>query len=142
MLDKDTIRSLIRDVITQEVRHLKGSQAAPSPSAVTIASDADLAAFAKQVLVMAEDSTLRAAILAGSHHFSLARHVSAAAGAPHTPAPAAAHHRIEKGVVTESVIARLPKGVTRLELAAGVSITPLARDKARSRNISIERVGQ
>jgi len=142
MLDKDTIRGLIRDVIAQEVGHLKGGQAASAPSAVTIASDSDLAAFARQVLVMAEDSALRAAILAGSHHFSLARQISAAPGAPAPAAPAASCHRFEKGVVTETAIDRLPKGVIRLQLVAGVSITPLARDKAKSRNISIERVGQ
>jgi hypothetical protein len=140
MLDKNAIRTLIRDVIAEEVRHLKGGQAAPAaPSAVTIASDADLAAFARQVLALAEDPGVRAAIMGGRHPFSLARQGSAA---PTAPVAAAADHRIDKGVVTETAIAKLPKGVSRLLLGAGVSITPLARDKARSRNISIERVEQ
>lgn len=138
MLDRDMIRTLIRDVIAEEVRHLKGGHAAAAaPASVTIAGDADLAAFARQVLVMAQDEGVRAAIMGGRQPFSLARQGFAATTAA---APAAADHRIDKGVVTETVIARLPKGVSRLLLGVGVSITPLARDKARSRNISIERV--
>ena len=139
MLDKNAIRTLIRDVIAEEVRHLKGGNGAAAASSVTIASDADLAAFARQVLVLAEDPGLRAAIMGGRHPFSLARQGSAA---PTDSVAAAADHRIDKGVVTETAIAKLPKGVSRLLLGAGVSITPLARDKARSRNISIERVEQ
>ena len=140
MLDKDIIRTLIRDVIAEEVRHLKGGQGAvAAPSVVTVASDADLLAFAKQVLVLAEDPSVRSAIMNGRHPFSLARQGSAA---PAASVAAGARHRIDKGLVTEAGLAKLPKGVTRLQLGAGVSITPLARDKARSRNISIERVEQ
>lgn len=140
MLDRNMIRTLIRDVVAEEVGHLKRDQAAASePKAVTIAGDADLADFARHVLVLAEDPGVRAAIMGGRHPFSLARQGSAP---PNASVAAAADHRIDKGVVTEAVIAKLPKGVTRLLLGTGVSITPLARDKARSRNISIERAEQ
>lgn len=147
MLDKDMIRHLIRDVIAEEVRHLKAKQAAsPAGETVSIRSDADLAAFARRVLELAEDPKTRTAIAAGRHPF----HLAGAAPSPSpSPSPASSAmssqridtHRIDKGVVTEAVIGKLPKGTQRLVLAAGVSITPLARDKAKARNISIERIG-
>lgn len=155
MLDKDIIRTLIRDVIAEEVRHLKaGRQVPPAGESIAIAGDADLAAFARRVLDLAEDPKTRAAIAAGRHPFRLAGPAPAASApapsapaasglpASSTPAPRIASHRIDKGVVTESVIAGLPKGTERLVLAAGISVTPLARDKAKARNISIERIGK
>lgn len=139
MLDKDMIRTLIRDVIAEEVRNFKAGKVPAAPETVRIASDADLAAFARAVLQLAEDPNTRAAIAAGRHPFRLA---GAAPAAANTAAHRGDSHRIDKGVVTEAALAKLPKGTQRLILGAGVSITPLARDKARARNISIERIGQ
>jgi hypothetical protein len=42
--------------------------------------------------------------------------------------------------VTESALARLPKGTLKLLLAEGVTVTPLARDRARRLGITIERM--
>lgn len=140
-MDKDLIRTLIRDVIAEEVKAMRSGKApAAATHSVRIASDADLAAFARDVLRLAADPQLRAAIEAGRHPFRLAGAAQAAMSA--TPAPGGQMHRVDKGVVTESVIARLAKGVSRLVLGPGVSITPLARDKAKARNISVERIGQ
>ena len=140
MIDKNLIRSLIRDVITEDVSALKaGKRAATAPTAaIRIGSDADLLTFARDVLRLAEDPQIRAAIQAGRHPF----HLAGQASAPSAPTPAPQSHRIDKGVVTEAVIAKLGKGVSRLLLGTGVSITPLARDKAKARNISVERIGQ
>ncbi|MBK8159053.1 MAG: hypothetical protein IPK59_09910 [Rhodospirillaceae bacterium] len=142
MIDKNLIRSLIRDVIAEEVTALKaGKSATTAPAAsIRIGSDADLVAFARDVLRLAEDPQIRAAIQAGRHPFHLAGQASAMS-APATSS-ATQSHRIDKGVVTEAVIAKLGKGVSRLLLGTGVSITPLARDKAKARNISVERIGQ
>jgi hypothetical protein len=146
MIDKNLIRGLIRDVIAEEVTALKaGKRAASAPAAaVRIGSDADLIAFAREVLRLAEDPQVRAAIQAGRHPFHLAGQAStiATSAVATAASPAAQSHRIDKGVVTEAVIAKLGKGVSRLLLGAGVSITPLARDKAKARNISVERIGQ
>lgn len=145
MLDKDIIRSLIRDVIAEEVKHLKGNGAgaaanAPAPQPTRIATDADLAAFASHVLRLAADPKIRAAIEAGRHPFRLigGQDVSAPVSAP----AAGQSHRIESGVVTETMIAKLPAEVRRLLLGPGVSITPLARDRTKARNISVERIRQ
>ncbi|MDY0873753.1 hypothetical protein [Dongia rigui] len=140
-MDKDLIRALIRDVIAEEVKAVKtGKSPAAAPHAVRITSDADLAAFAKDVLRLAADPQIRAAIEAGRHPFHLAGTTPSAALSP--AAATGQSHRVDKGVVTETVIAKLAKGVSRLILAPGVSITPLARDKAKARNISVERIGQ
>lgn len=138
-MDKNLIRTLIRDVIAEEIKAMKGGKTptVPAAAAIRIANDADLAGFARDVLRLAEDPQVKAAILAGKHAFHLA-------GTTQTPTATvpSQSHRIDKGVVTESVIVKLSKGVTRLLLGPGVSITPLARDKAKARNISVERIGQ
>jgi hypothetical protein len=139
MIDKDIIRSLIRDVIAEEVKSLRQGVTPSAPQSVRIANDVDLANFAREVLRLAGDPSIRAAIEAGRHPFRLAGNAQA------TAAPIASSvqsHRIESGVVTEAVLAKLPPGIGRLLLGSGVSITPLARDKAKSLNISVERIRQ
>lgn len=145
MIDPATLRQLIRDVIAEEVKALKAGRptaalaTSPATTAVRIASDADLAAFARQVLLLAEQPAVRAAILAGQARFTLA----GAAPTPSAPGTQSqgGTHRVDKGVVTESLIGQLPAGITRLLLGPGVSLTPLARDKAKARHLSIERTG-
>jgi hypothetical protein len=140
MLDGNELRALIRDVIATEIaavkrEHVQGDKV-PAEHRVRVASDADLAAFAKQVLSLAADPAIRGAIASGSYRFKLE---NAPAGSAPTPAVGAAA-RIEKGVVTETALAKLPKGTRRLQIGAGVSVTPLARDKASSLGITIERM--
>jgi hypothetical protein len=148
MIDPATLRRLIRDVIAEEVAALKAARGAPAPTAsipsvpatpVRLASDADLAAFARQVLLLAEQPEMRAAILAGQHRFTLAG--AAPTSSPAAQAQAGGTHRVDKGIVTERLIGQLPAGITRLLLGPGVSLTPLARDKAKARHLSIERTG-
>jgi hypothetical protein len=139
MLDGNELRALIRDVIAAEIAAVK-RDAAPAASAehrVRISNDADLAAFAKQVLSLANDPATRSAIANGSYRFRLEGSASAA---PSASAPASTAARIDKGVVTETLLLKLPKGTRRLQVGAGVSVTPLARDKAGSLGITIERM--
>jgi hypothetical protein len=104
---------------------------------VRIATDADLAAFAKQVLSLANDPAVRGAIASGSYRFKL----DGGASTPSAPASGGGSAtRIDKGVVTETYLLKLPKGTTRVQVGAGVSVTPLARDKANSLGITIERM--
>jgi hypothetical protein len=142
MLDGNELRALIRDVIATELAAVKRdgvpAPAAPAEHRVRIASDADLAAFAKQVLSLANDPAKRGAIANGSYHFKLdgGQAGSAPPSAPAVGTPT----RIDKGVVTETALLKLPKGTKRLQIGAGVSVTPLARDKASSLGITIERM--
>lgn len=141
MLDGNELRALIRDVIATEIAAVKREAApaarAPAEHRVRIASDADLAAFARQVLSLANDPATRSAIANGSYRFTLEGGTTPSS--PATPT-AGASARIEKGVVTETALLKLPKGTKRLQVGAGVSVTPLARDKASSLGITIERM--
>jgi hypothetical protein len=142
MLDGNELRALIRDVIATEIAAVKRDHApgqpAPAEHRVRIASDADLATFAKQVLSIASDPANRSAIVNGSYRFRL-ENGSAPASMPGAPATASSA-RVEKGVVTETMLLKLPKGTKRLQVGASVSVTPLARDKASSLGITIERM--
>jgi hypothetical protein len=142
MLDGNELRALIRDVIATEIAAVKRDSspatAAPAEHRVRIASDADLAAFAKQVLSLARDPATRSAIAGGGYRFKLEGGSSAV---PTASAPtASASAKIDKGVVTETALLKLPKGTKRLQIGAGVNVTPLARDKASSLGITIERM--
>jgi hypothetical protein len=150
MLDGAELRALIRDVIETELAAARKAQATDStPSEgrkehkVRISNDADLNAFAKQVLSLAADSAVHKAIVAGSYTFKLegAPAVSVPASSSRAGGgPASASARIDQGVVTETALAKLPRGTTRLQIGAAVSVTPLARDKARALGIVIERM--
>jgi hypothetical protein len=138
-MDGNELRALIRDVIATELAAAKGAAptAAQSEHRVRVASDADLAIFAKQVLALAADPSTRKKIDAGQYPFKL----DAGQGAASSAAPSSGGSaRIDKGVVTESTLIKLPRGTKRLQIGPEVSVTPLARDKAGSLGITIERM--
>jgi hypothetical protein len=146
MIDKATLRALIRDVIATEVAAAKaggGQAASPTPGddrTARIASDADLNAFAKRVLALAADAGVQQSIAAGTYGFRLeggASGHSASSGA--SAQVSGSTLRINDGVVTETMLNRLAKGITKIQLAPGVSLTPLAKDRVRSLNLTIER---
>lgn len=151
MLDGAELRALIRDVIAAELAAAKGvppakpsgvqSGAPPAPveHRVRIANDADLAAFAKQVLTLAADPKVQRKIAAGNYGFKLdaAPNVAPAQTGAGSSGGSA---RIDQGVVSETVLAKLPRGTAKLQIGAGVSVTPLARDRARNLGITIERM--
>jgi hypothetical protein len=152
MIDKSLLRDLVKSVIAEEVAAVRTTKAAPAPTVpeerVTIANDGDLIAFARRVLSIAGDPAKAKEIAAGRYPFRLDRPTArSSAAAPQTPAPRATQapaptaqsHRIESGVVTESVLNKLPRGLSRLVLGPGVTVTPLAKDRARALGLTFER---
>lgn len=133
MIDANTLRSLIRDVIAQEVGTHRSTPA--SDETIRISTDAELAAFARLVLTLAEDPAKRQAITSGTYPFRLEKSLPNGA-----PTSAGIGTRIDQGPITETMLARLPRGVTRLQVAPEVVVTPLAKDKARALGITIERI--
>src|SRR5215510_12759185 len=108
MLDGNELRALIRDVIAAEIAAVKRehapAQSAPAEHRVRIASDADLAAFAKQVLTLANDPATRSAIANGSYKFKL----EGGAATTSAQAPAAnTASRFEEGAATETMLLKL-----------------------------------
>ncbi len=98
--------------------------------AVRIRTDEELHAFVLRVLKLAGNPKLRADLISGRARFRLA--------AESAPALVAAH-QVEKGAVTERVVAAAAAAGARLVLGPRAVLTPLARDKARALGVPIER---
>ena len=144
MIDKSLLRDLVKSVIAEEVAAIRQPKAAPASAAeerIAIASDGDLIAFARRVLSLAGDPANAKEIAAGRYPFRLSRPAAPhSAGTPAQPtAPVAQSHRIDSGVVTESTLNKLPRGLSRLLLGPGVTVTPLAKDRARALGLTFER---
>lgn len=146
MIDKSLLRDLVKSVIAEEVAAIRKPGAAPAPAQseerVAIANDGDLVAFARRVLSLAGDPAKAKEIATGRYPFRLARPAanSAPSSAPPPSALPAQSHRIDSGVVTESTLNKLPRGLARLLLGPGVTITPLAKDRARALGLTFERM--
>jgi hypothetical protein len=147
MIDRNLIRELVKSVIAEEVAAIRKPKAASAPAAaeerVAIANDADLVGFARRVLSLAGDPAKAKEIAAGRYPFRLERPTQATAAPAPRAAPvapsAAQSHRIDSGVVTESTLNKLPRGLSRLLLGPNVTITPLAKDRARTLGLTFER---
>ena len=143
MIDKSLLRDLVKSVIAEEVAAIRKPKAASAPATaeerVTITNDADLVAFARRVLSLAGDPAKAKEIAAGRHPFRLDRPVAQHNVASQPQTPTAQSHRIDAGVVTEATLNKLPRGLSRLLLGPGVTVTPLAKDRARAIGLTFER---
>src|SRR5215467_10698838 len=101
---------------------------------VRIDTDAELHEFALRVLRLADNPKMRRDLIAGRIRFRLADESSAVAAAT-----TGAVHRVDKGAVTERAVAAAASAGARLVLGPRAVLTPLARDKARSLGVPIER---
>ena len=99
--------------------------------AVRIATDADLDAFVRQLLRLFENPKTRADLRNGRLSFRLAN--------PQSGGTQAATHRIDKGAVTERQIVDIATSGGTLTLGPKAVLTPLAREKARSLGVTINK---
>jgi hypothetical protein len=120
--------------------------AAPAPAApeafadatterVDLRTDADLDAFVRSLVRRLENPRDRMAIRSGRLRFRLGA-IGAGAGTAPTAAPAM---RIERGAVTERTVRDAATAGARLVLAPRAVLTPMARDRARSLGVEIEK---
>jgi hypothetical protein len=100
-----------------------------SVEVVSIRTDADLGNFVLHLLHLFENPKHRDALRAGRLRFRLA---APAAGGQAQPS-----HRIEKGAVTEAMVAASARAGARLVLGRRAVLTPLARDRARATGVEI-----
>ena len=106
--------------------------AAGRVESIRIGSDGDLDAFARHLLELFENPKNRQDLRAGRYRFTFAP--------GHTPdAPPGHVRRIERGAVTERCVMAAADAGERLLLGRGAVLTPLARDKARSLGVHVER---
>lgn len=140
----DELRALVREVLRDALPSvLAGSAVTTSPSIgseqVELNDDADLAAFVRQVAAECADPQRRADLAAGRSTYTLAARARVSAG----PDPASLGHdtviRIERGAVTERHVRQAARTGTSIVAAAGVAVTPLALDRARSTGVDIKR---
>ena len=144
MSDADELRALVREVIRDVL-----PQGLPVTETVNLSTDEDLAAFVKRLLDL--DPGQREELRSGRKRFRLAspQAPSVPAGAGQVGAghsngaeragPSAPVRRIERGAVTEAVIAAAARAGERLVLGRGAVLTPLARDRARASGVQIEK---
>ena len=144
MSDSDELRALVREVIRDVL-----PQGLPVTETVNLSTDADLAAFVKRLLDL--DPGQREELRSGRKRFRLASpqapsvpvgagQVSAGHGnGAERAGPSAPVRRIERGAVTEAVIAAAARAGERLVLGRGAVLTPLARDRARASGVQIEK---
>ena len=133
------VRAVLREVLPP------GTVAEPGAGThdVVIATDADLTAFVRRVAALCEDDEVRTAMQAGHHEFRLAGGslgLETVAARPPRPAEAPVL-RVERGAVTERVVIKAAANGGRLVLGRGAVLTPLAKDKARSLGVEIEKEG-
>ena len=144
MSDSDELRALVREVIRDVL-----PQGLAVTETVNLSTDEDLAAFVKRLLDL--DPGQREELRSGRKRFRLAspQALSVPAGAGQVGAgqsngaeragPSAPVRRIERGAVTEAVIAAAARAGERLVLGRGAVLTPLARDRARASGVQIEK---
>jgi len=154
MSELEELRALVREVIRDVL-----PQGLAVTETVNLSTDEDLAAFVKQLLDL--DPGQREELRSGRKRFRLARpqdpSVPAGAGQAGAGHGGAGHggagpingaeraglsapvRRIERGAVTEAVIAAAAGAGERLVLGRGAVLTPLARDRARASGVQIEK---
>ncbi|HUZ84920.1 MAG TPA: hypothetical protein VMU66_09510, partial [Gaiellales bacterium] len=97
---------------------------------VDLRNDADLDAFVRSLVRRLENPRDRTAIRTGRLRFRLRATAAAGAG------PAM---RVERGAVTERTVREAAAAGARLVLAPAAVLTPMARDRARSLGVEIEK---
>jgi hypothetical protein len=145
-MTSESVRAIIREVLAEELQRFKAGPAtgrAPRPQVreerVSIATDADLAAFVARLLDLTRDGQARREIEEQRHVFRLAAGPAPGERAASPARPLVHTARIDTGMVSERQIDALPPGTSQLVIGKLVRLTPLARDRARARGITLER---
>lgn len=159
-LSGDVLRAEVRAVLRELLPAIAGQasgDAGRHTEDVVLRTDADLDAFARRVAALCEDPGQRAAIREGRRRFRLAGTAAGpgtadpgtGSGAGHaagdgrrdgrTRRTATGVTRVEAGAVTERRVAQAAAEGSRLVLGRRAVLTPLARDKARTLGVVIEK---
>jgi hypothetical protein len=128
------VRAVLRDVLPDLDTARTPSSGAAAGEEVVLRTDADLDVFVRRLAALCADPDRRAAMQDGRHGFRLST-----AGASRAAAAPDGVVRIERGAVTERTVSRAAADGARLVLGRGAVLTPLARDKARSLGVIVEK---
>jgi hypothetical protein len=112
---------------------------------VVLGTDADLDAFVRRLVVLFENPVYRRDVKLGRIRFRLASASASASasgsgsGLATTGGDAGLVVRIERGAVTEDRVRDAARSGARIVLGPRAVITPLARDRARTMGVSVEK---
>ena len=132
MSELEELRALVREVIRDVL-----PKGLPVTETVNLSTDEDLAAFVRRLLDLDPDQ--REELRSGQKRFRLATVASAPPDPPDLGPGASLVRRIERGAVTEAMINQAARAGERLVLGRGAVLTPLARDRARTSGVPIEK---
>lgn len=149
MTDTQELRLLIRQAL-QQVLAEGGIQAkSPSPGGtdvdpavvepVDLGSDQAIYHFVCRILDMSADPGTARRLREGSIRFTGSRGTSSGGSSSMQAGQRGPSERIDSGAVTEAHVRRLDQGVTTLVLGHRAVLTPLGRERARTRGIVIVR---
>lgn len=144
---RSMVREVLRDVVGEEISARAGQSGRPQTRGVVVATQADLDAVVRRVLQATPQE--RQDLESGRLRFTLAQPQPVAQQArsgsdrpgqgAESPSTAGDAHRIARGAVTERMVEAAAKEGRELVLGKGAVLTPLARDRARSRGVKIRR---
>lgn len=153
-LDSEALRRLVREILREAIpagvrsaaktparRPTSRAASARREESVAIGSDAELQTFVVRLLRLFEDPAGREALRSGRHVFRLgqaARGDRRGGNGGVQSAEGGAGH-LDKGVLSEAKLISLAKTGKRITLGKGVTVTPLAKDKARQLGVKLER---
>ena len=124
---KAMVAQVVRDVVAEVTRTARSRV-----DTVRITGSTDLQEFALRLLDLYDNPKTREDVRTGRLRFELAGGVAA-------PAAPGAVERVEKGAVTERRIAAAATSGARLVLGPRAVLTPLAREKARTLGVLVEK---
>lgn len=139
------VRAVLRDVLPVGTATAASGGARSFDGEVSLRTDADLAAFVRRVAALCEDSAQRAELQAGRHRFRLVRPAGGVDGLDGLDGLDSERgdrrdtHRVDRGAVTERAVKQAATEGKRLIVGRRAVLTPLARDKARTLGVVIEK---
>ena len=142
-MNGDELRALVREVLRDTlpvtgsaglgvVAVGDGSQVTDVTD-VTVSTDAELSALVRRIATDCADEQRRADLVSGRTGYRLA------ATRVEPVVPEGGPIRVERGALTERHVREAARAGTSIVAARGVVVTPLARDRARTSGVDIER---
>jgi hypothetical protein len=139
----DDLRQVVREVLAEVLPGLAKGTGAQAWT-VRLSTDAELHDFVLRVLRLADNPRVRGDLISGRTRFRLTPRSEdetppAVPGVNQGAVTERAVHRVDKGAVTERAVAAAAKAGAAMVLGPRAVLTPLARDKARTLGVPIEK---
>ncbi len=141
----DDLRALVREVLLEALPDAQATEPALPPADpaepalerwVVVGSDDDLDELVRTVARECADPQRREALATGRLRYRLSPGPDGSGEADEAGGPVL---RVERGAVTERHVREASRTGARIVAARGVVLTPLARDRARSSGVDIEK---